>query len=120
MTKDKMNDIQYFINKVKNNPELITFLETIDLIDCKYIFTPTAFKNGSQQNSAGENNGSCKIFAFAKMNNLNKEDTLALFGDYYFKDVLEFPEGNDHQNIRNFITNGWNGISFHQEVLVLK
>jgi len=115
-----MSNIDNFLNKVKQNPKLITFQETIEVIDSNYNFTPTTFKNGNQLNNAGENNGSCKIFAFAKINNLEKDATLSLFGSYYFDDVLKNPEGIDHQNIRNFITFGWDGISFDGEALELK
>lgn len=115
-----MSNIDNFLNKVKQNPKLITFQETIEVIDSNYSFTPTTFKNGNQLNNAGENNGSCKIFAFAKINNLEKDATLSLFGSYYFDDVLKNPEGNDHQNIRNFMTFGWDGISFDGEALKLK
>jgi hypothetical protein len=118
--KTTMSNIDNFLNKVKQNPELITFQETIEVIDSNYSFTPTTFKNGNQLNNAGENNGSCKIFAFAKINNLEKEETLSLFGSYYFDDVLKNPDGNDHQNIRNFMTFGWDGISFDGEALELK
>ena len=115
-----MSNIDNFLNKVKQNPELITFQETIEVIDSNYSFTPTTFKNGNQLNNAGENNGSCKIFAFAKINNLEKDATLSLFGSYYFDDVLKNPDGIDHQNIRNFIIFGWDGISFDGEALELK
>lgn len=77
-----------------------------------YNFSPTAFRNGETYNEENQNNGSCKIFSFAKKMNLNKEQTLHLFGDFYRKDVLENPENTDHQNIRNFIKFGWEGISF--------
>lgn len=97
-----------------------SFQETIAYIDEKYNFTPTAFKNGNQFNNANENNGSCKIFAFAKINNLEKDETLSLFGSYYFDEVLKNPDRNDHQNIRNFIIFGWDGISFDGEALELK
>ena len=49
-----------------------------------------------------------------------REQTLYLFGDYYRKDVLENPEGTDHQNIRNFITSGWGGIKFEGTALIEK
>lgn len=62
-----------------------SFQETIAYIDENYHFTPTAFKNGNQINNAGENNGSCKIFAFTKLNQLSVEDTLYLFGDFFLK-----------------------------------
>ena len=97
-----------------------SFQETIAYSDTNYNFTPTTFKNGNQINNVGENNGSCKIFAFAKIHQLEKEETLALFGSYYFEDVIKNPEGNDHQNIRNFITFGWDGISFEVDALELK
>lgn len=96
-----------------------SFPETIAYIDENYIFTPTTFKNGNQINNAGENNGSCKIFAFAKLNQLSKEETLSLFGDFY-QDVLNTPEATDHQNIRNFMTFGWDGIQFEGEALRAK
>lgn len=97
-----------------------SFQESIAYIDANYNFTPTTFKNGNQMNNAGENNGSCKIFAFAKIHQLEKDQTLALFGSYYYHDVLKNPDGNDHQNIRNFMIFGWDGISFEDEALELK
>lgn len=115
-----MNSIENFILKVKQHPELIAFQETIEVIDSNYNFTPTSFKNGNQLNAAGENNGSCKIFAFAKLQELSKEETLSLFGDFYFKDVLEHPNENNHQNIRNFMIFGWDGISFNSQALKIK
>lgn len=96
-----------------------SFPETIAHIDENYIFTPTTFKNGNQINNAGENNGSCKIFTFAKLHQLTKEETLILFGDFY-QDVLNTPDATDHQNIRNFITFGWDGIQFEGVALELK
>jgi len=96
-----------------------SFPETITYIDENYTFTPTTFKNGNQINHAGENNGSCKIFAFAKLQQFTKEETLALFGDFY-QDVLNTPEAADHQNIRNFMIFGWDGIHFEGEALQVK
>ncbi len=51
------------------------------------------------------------------MNRLTPEQTLQLFGDYYRIDVLQNPDGTDHQNIRNFIKFGWNGIAFDGKAL---
>jgi hypothetical protein len=109
-----------FLDKIKSTPESITFQECIEVIDSNYDFTPTKFKNGENVNGIGQNNGSCKVFSFAKMNKLDKEQTLNLFGDFYRKDVLENPDKDDHQNIRNFIRFGWNGIIFSGEALALK
>lgn len=110
--------ISEFINKLKSDPKSISFQETIAVIDENYSFTTSTFSNGNQLNKAGENNGSCKIFAFAKLNRLDKLQTLSCFGSYYYQDVLQNPEGIDHQNIRNFMEFGWDGIRFEDEVLI--
>lgn len=102
---------------VKNNPEPLQFKEVIAFIDAHYDFTPTAFKNGNIMNEAGQNNGSCKVFSFAKLQKLSKEQALPLFAEFYREDVLKNPEGTDHQNIRNFMEYGWDGIVFEGEAL---
>ena len=112
--------IQAFIEKIKQTPEAITFAETIATIESNYEFTPTAFQNGNQYNGMGENSGSCKVFAFAKIQQLTQAETLACFGAYYFEEVLGDLEGTNHQNIRNFMQSGWNGIQFEGEALTLK
>lgn len=109
-----------FLEKLKQTPEAITFAETMATIESNYAFTPTAFQNGNQHNGAGENSGSCKVFAFAKIQQLTQEETLACFGAYYFEEVLGDPEGTNHQNIRNFMQTGWDGIQFESEALALK
>ena len=108
------------VDQLKNSPQTIDFNDVIAFIDENYNFTPTKFTNGNTVNDANQNNGSCKVFGFAMLNNLSKEETLALFGDFYRTDVLQNPEGTDHQNIRNFIKFGWDGISFDGEALELK
>ena len=108
-----------FINKLKTDASNVSFEETIAVIDASYSFIPTVFSNGKQVNEARENNGSCKIFAFAKLNQLDKLQTLSCFGSYYYQDVLKNPEGIDHQNIRNFMEFGWDGIDFESEALEL-
>ena len=112
--------IQAFLEKVKQNPTEITFPETIAVIEENYDFTPTAFQNGETHNAAGTNSGSCKLFAFAQLQNLSQNETLACFGAFYRDEVLGDPEGTNHQNIRNFITHGWNGIQFEGVALELK
>ena len=106
-----------FLKQLNVAPEHIAFNDTIAVIDALYDFTPTAFKNGSLLNEAGKNNGSCKVFSFAKLNNLSQQLTLHCFGAYYHDDVLKNPDGVDHQNIRNFIQTGWEGIRFGGEAL---
>ena len=109
-----------FLEKLKQAPNTITFPETIALIEENYVFTSTAFKNGTQNNAAGENSGSCKLFAFAQLQNLSQAETLACFGTYYFEEVLGYPEGTNHQNIRNFIKTGRDGVQFEGNALALK
>ena len=71
-------------------------------------------------NTAGKNEGSCKIFAFALLHQLDKQQTLNLFGDYYRVDVLGNPDGDSHQNIRSFMRYGWQGIRFMGTALIAK
>jgi len=102
------------------NKGAVEFNSVIQLIDSEYDFTPTRFQNGNQINEADTNNGSCKIFAFAKLNSLDEQATLNAFGDYYTADVLQHPEKEDHQNIRNFIKQGWSGVKFDGDALIKK
>ena len=108
------------LNQLKTSSQTIDFKEVIAYLDEHYDFTPTKFTNGNAVNEAGENNGSCKVFSFAKLHDLSKEETLSLFGDFYRIDVLKNPNGTDHQNIRNFMELSWAGISFEGEALVRK
>jgi HopJ type III effector protein len=105
-----------FLQKVKNGAT-ISFHETQLVIMENYDYHPTEFNNGLNDdlvtNAPGTNEGSCKIFAFARLNSLTDEQTLILFGDYYRVDVLQNPNGADHQNIRNFMKYGWSGIAFN-------
>ena len=117
---EKMMTIEDFLTKVRSNPEAIEFAETIALIDSAYTFNPCAFTNGDLINQAGQNNGSCKIFSFANIHGLSESATLALFGHYYRDDVLKNPQGTDHQNIRNFMKTGWDGIKFSGQPLTRK
>ncbi len=105
------------LDLIRDKKEEIQFGEVISHIDENYNFSPTSFRNGEFQNESGQNNGSCKVFQFAIINKLNKEETLACFGDYYRKDVLENLEGNDHQNIRNFMKHGFDGLVFDSMTL---
>ena len=112
--------IEDFLNKLRTQPNSISFNETIETIESNYDFRPVRFSNGSVVNEAGANSGSCKLFAFAKQQQLSKEETLACFGDYYRVDVLQHPDASNHANIRNFMITGWEGISFDGEALQLK
>lgn len=105
------------LEQLDQSPETIDFKDVIAYIDENYDFTPTKFINGNVTNEANQNNGSCKIFSFAKKLDLSVEKTLALFGEFYREDVLKNPEGTDHQNIRNFMKYGWEKVLFEGDAL---
>jgi len=112
-----------FLQQVKNK-QVVSFDQTMTVINENYDYQATEFSNGLAEsqliNAEGTNEGSCKIFSFAQINQLNQQQTLNLFGDYYRKDVLQDPAGDGHQNIRNFMQYGWEGISFKQQALTVK
>jgi hypothetical protein len=108
--------LEHFFIQLSTEPETISFEQSIALIDSLYHFTPTAFKNGELYNAATENNAACKILAFGLLHQLSEPQTLHLFGDYY-RAVLDSPKAQDHQNIRNFIRTGWDGVAFEHLAL---
>lgn len=116
--------LERFQQLINESPQSIQFQEVIQLIEDNYIYTPTRFSNGKGDdaviNEAGQNEGSCKIFALASLLNLSADATLHCFGQYYREDVLQHPQGSDHANIRNFMKYGWDGISFEGEALKAK
>ncbi len=111
-----------FIAQLKSLGQ-IDFEDTIQVITENFNYTPTSFTNGLGdglvQNLAGQNEGSCKIFAFADMMQLSQDETLRCFGRFY-QDVLNTPEQTDHSNIRNFMKTGWEGIKFEGQALRTK
>lgn len=108
-----------FVARLSQVPSTITFADTKAVIAQHFEFSPTAFSNGEQYNEAGENNGSCQIFALGLLLKLTKEQALACFGEHYVH-VLATPEGQDHLNIRNFIQHGWDGIDYQSQALTPK
>lgn len=108
------------ISQVRGTPQTIEFNQVIDLIGKHYQYQATQFNNGDLVNEAGTNEGSCKIFYFAKLHKLSKIETLNLFGHYYRDDVLGHPTGQDHGNIRSFIKSGWPGITYDHAALIEK
>lgn len=105
------------ITALKENS--LKFNQVIEFIETYYQHQPTAFKNGNVYNEATQNQGSAKVFSFAKINNLSAADTLYLFAEHY-QSVLASPDAVDHQNIRQFMAHGWPGIVFEGEALVAK
>lgn len=106
--------LDQLLEKLQTQQDL-NFADVIATIEAHYIYTPQSFTNGigesRVQNPAGTNEGSCKVFAFGKLQQLSPEQTLACFGEHYRK-VLATPEGTDHGNIRSFMRHGWAGVEF--------
>lgn len=109
--------LDILISGLKNNA--IPFSKVIELIETYYQHQPTAFKNGDTYNEATQNQGSAKVFAFARLNHLSAADTLYLFAEHY-QSVLANPAAADHQNIRQFMAHGWPGIVFEGQALTEK
>jgi len=105
------------LTQLSLNADEVSFEQVMQVISDNYSYTPASFNNGELLNEAGTNEGSCKIFYFAQLNELSEQQTLACFGRYYFEDVLQNPQGNDHGNIRNFIKTTWQGVEFHSVAL---
>jgi hypothetical protein len=104
--------IDQLLERIQTAPETIEFSDVIAVIDACYEFTPVSFQNGELLNQAGENSGSCRLFAFADLHKLSQQQTLDCFGRYYREDVLLYPGLDNHQNIRQFMRTGWFGIDF--------
>lgn len=113
--------VEQLLQKIRGEPEHISFEEVIATINQHYHYTPTRFRNGIGEgaviNEARQNEGSCRIFAFARLHCLTETETLACFGLFYREDVLGYPDGADHANIRNFMRDGWAGIQFDGDAL---
>mmetsp|Transcript_3682 Transcript_3682/g.7719 ORF Transcript_3682/g.7719 Transcript_3682/m.7719 type:complete len:213 (+) Transcript_3682:44-682(+) len=97
----------------------IMFKDVIEMIEKNYETGLLEFKNGDLLNKQGENEGSANILSYAALSNLDKENTLKLWGEYY-RDVKANPDGTDHQNIRNFMKTGWEGVPFENGISLTK
>ena len=109
--------LSHLLSQLSLNSAEVSFEQVMQVVNDNYSYTPATFSNGDLLNDAGTNEGSCKIFYFAKLNKLTEQQTLACFGRYYHKDVLQNPQGSDHGNIRNFIKTAWQGIEFQSVAL---
>ncbi|MCG8394898.1 MAG: HopJ type III effector protein [Pseudomonadales bacterium] len=115
------NSLQTLLVALKLVPDAVAFEQVQEVIDEHYHYTPARFTNGSGDdlvvNEAGTNEGSCRIFAFAKLHQLSNEQTLACFGHFFRHDVLENPDGDDHANIRTFMRHGLEQVQFDSTAL---
>ena len=92
------------------------FADTLAFVAAGYDYQPQAFTNGSVENAAGQNEGSCKTLGLALLEGLSDQQALLAFGEHY-RSVLATPEGSDHGNIRALIEHGLAGVKFDQQPL---
>ncbi|WP_434608549.1 HopJ type III effector protein [Pseudomonas sp. R1-7] len=104
-----MPDLNTFRASLKSGEHL--FADTLAFIVDGYDYQPQAFKNGSVENAAGQNEGSCKTLGLALLEGLSDEEALLAFGEHY-RSVLATPEGSDHGNIRALMAHGLEGVHF--------
>jgi len=99
------------------------FQYVIDTINENYEFTPTSFCvfPGTPTNTQGNNEGACRVLAFAKDQRIHheKETVLELFAEHYDA-VLADPDGDGHQNIRTVIKYGADSVHFWKLPLTRK
>ncbi|CAK0751885.1 CysZ protein [Gammaproteobacteria bacterium] len=110
--------LEQFLEGVRRG-DVVTFDESLRVVDEYYHYQAVAFQNGTVNNTAGQNENSCRLFAFARRHGLNAEQTLRLFGEHY-RNVLDNPQDSKHPNLRAFIQHGWSGIVFADEPLRAK
>jgi len=91
----------------------------MELIDTHYEAGLIEFKNGDIVNKPGENEGSAKLLSYAALSGFDKDTTLKLWGQYY-REVVADPDGDSHQNIRNFMKTGWDGVPFENGIALTK
>jgi len=115
-----MSRTQALLEQLTSDPESVEFEQVMAVIADEYVHTPSAFANGDQVNSDEQNQGSCKILGFARLNSLSESETLYCFGRYYREDVLLHPDGSDHGNIRAFMRTGWSGVELPEQALIRK
>ena len=96
-----------------------TFADTLAFIAEHYDYQPSAFVNGSVENAAGQNEGSCKTLGLALLEGLSLEEALKAFGEHY-RAVLDNPDGSDHGNIRALMACGLGGVRFTPQPLKRK
>lgn len=108
-----MSALSTFRERLRQEP---MFADTLAFIEQHYSYQPTAFSNGGVSNAAGENAGSCKTLALARLEGLSDEEALLAFGEHY-RAVLDHPEGDDHRNIRALMAHGLGAVQFDGEAL---
>lgn len=109
--------VDHLLELIRTSPELLEHDVVLCTIDEYYLYQPTYFMNGAVVNNPGENEETCKILAFAKMHDLDKEQTLACFGRFFREEVRDHLHDVGHPNIRAFLVCGWRGVEFYGNAL---
>mmetsp|Transcript_22985 Transcript_22985/g.38474 ORF Transcript_22985/g.38474 Transcript_22985/m.38474 type:complete len:216 (+) Transcript_22985:67-714(+) len=104
-----------FAEAIKTGKET-TLDETLTLLDKHYDYFEVPFTCGEVTNQPNENKGSAKILSFGLMTGMTEEQTLSLFGEVY-RDLS--PDGQDHQNVRNFAKFGWAKVVFGSGLAII-
>jgi len=63
--------ISELISRLNAKDESVDFSDVMQVVSQHYNYKESHFTNGELTNQAGTNEGSCKIFAFAKIHNLS-------------------------------------------------
>jgi hypothetical protein len=92
------------------------FADTLAFIEAHYSYQPSGFRNGSVENAADQNQGSCKVLAMALDLGLSDQQALHCFAEHY-QAVLADPEGSAHANIRALMAHGLAGVNFERPPL---
>lgn len=87
------------------------FADTLAFINEHYHYQPSAFTNGPVSNDADQNQGSCKLLAMARDQQLSDQQALQCFAEHY-QAVLQAPDGEDHANIRALMQHGLADVVF--------
>jgi hypothetical protein len=104
-------ECELFNSNLEMDGDSVMFEDVIKMIDTYYESQLLEFENGDIVNKPGENEGSAKLLSYAALSQLDKDSTLKLWGQYY-REVKADPDGDNHQNIRNFMKYGWEGVPF--------
>lgn len=113
------SECEVFNANVEMDADSLKFEELMELIDTHFESGLIEFKNGNIVNKPGENEGSAKLLSYAALSEFDKDTTLKLWGQYY-REVLADPDGDSHQNIRNFMKSGWDGVPFENGIALTR
>lgn len=110
-------ELHTLLTKLKDGTA--NFNDVLNFIDNHYITQAVSFKNGKLINGSHENQASARVLSLAKIFALSEEETLSLYAEHY-QSVLADPKGKGHENIRNFMEYGWDGITLNKLAIIPK